>query len=164
MQLNFFRNLKDNNSSILEFYWLSTSQSNPELRLIEMKITRLINSTRKVDSTMQIVKSKLQLVTSKETIIVDKEKILFLKSSSNYCEIYLLDGTKLLCSAALKSIYQRLKMKNFCRFHSSYVINLHHLASVNSRFNSLTMIDGTEVPISRRHKNFLKEQMNKWFD
>ncbi len=123
----------------------------------------LQNSPHKLSS-IETPKSKVKICNARETHIVSKSEILFLKSDSNYCEVYLISGKKLLSSQTLKSLSGKLKSSQFFRPHNSYVININFLTSVSSSMDQLTLCENFQVPIARSKKAEMKSMMNVWFD
>lgn len=109
-------------------------------------------------------KSKMKLVTAKGTLIVSKSDIVFLKSNSNYCEVFFVNGDKLLCSQTLKSIMEKINTSNFYRIHASYLINLDFLTAINASYTFVKLQQEIEIPISRSKKADLKNKLEIWFD
>jgi len=114
--------------------------------------------------TIEAFKSKLKLTSSNKIHIISKSDILFLKSDSNYCEVVLSDGRRILCSQTLKLIEQKLKSPHFFRPHNSYVFNVKYLESVSATMNELTLEGDVSIPVARSKKAHLKQQLELWFD
>lgn len=127
------------------------------------KVKALSNSPIKGHSIVPF-KSKIKLICSNKIHIISKSEILFLKSDSNYCEVNLIDGRKIVCSQTLKLIEQKLHSSHFFRPHNSYVFNVKYLESVSASMNELALEGGVEIPISRSKKSQLRHQMDLWFD
>ena len=129
-----------------------------------MKPIKLIQNHTPRLNTIVPAKSKIKLITSKETVIIQKSDILYLQSSSNYCEVFFVNGKKMLCSQTLKSIESKLKDSNFYRPHNSYVVNINYLSSITSSYAHLKLMDDIMIPISRSKKSELKTMTDVWYD
>lgn len=129
-----------------------------------MATVRLISAPHSKLSNIEPIKSKIKLHTLDATHIIKKEDILYLKSNSNYCEVYFTNGLKMCCSQTLKSLENKLKDPIFYRVHNSYVVNMSYLNKVNSSFTSLYLSDSIVIPISRSNKTRFKEKLDILFD
>jgi two-component system LytT family response regulator len=87
---------------------------------------------------------------------IDPNTILYLKSDGNYCNIYLVDGTRILCARTLKSIYNELDENQFIRSHNSIVINWKMVLHINASLSEIKLEGGIIVPIARARKKELK--------
>ncbi len=129
-----------------------------------MKEIKLFNAAQPLRTRIAPSKSKLKLVSSNRINIIPKSEILYLKSDSNYCEVFLLDGRKILCSQTLKSIEAKLKSPHFFRSHQSFVINMHYLKSVSTTISELELEGSVLIPVSRSNKAMLRKKLEIWFD
>ncbi|MDX1798642.1 MAG: LytTR family DNA-binding domain-containing protein [Candidatus Lokiarchaeia archaeon] len=87
---------------------------------------------------------------------VNVENIIRCESSSNYTDIFLLDGSKMTSSKILKEFEVELLKHNFFRIHNSHLINLNYILKISEN-NCVHMSDGSVLEISRRRKSdFLK--------
>lgn len=59
-------------------------------------------------------------------------EIVFIEADGNYTELYLTDGTTVLTSTALSTWTDRLPDAHFVRIHRSTVVDLNHIARVES--------------------------------
>lgn len=85
--------------------------------------------------------------------LVASDAIIYCKSDSNYTNIILDSGRKLLVSKTLKDIEQSLQEFNFFRVHKSYLINPAHISKyIRSHGGSLIMSNGDEVTVSKAKK------------
>lgn len=109
-------------------------------------------------------KEKMTIVLQSGTKIIQKSKVNYLKANSNYCEIHLNDGSKILCSKTMKEISEKLNSPHFIKVHSSYIVNISKIIFVNNAFQLLTIQDGTQIPIARMRKNDIKDMLKKQFD
>lgn len=112
----------------------------------------------------QIRRSKLRITTSCGTHIIDRSEILFLKSDSNYCEIFLADGNKILCSKTLKYFVQKLNDNSFYRTHNSYLVNLQYVTFIDATYKFLKVVQHNNIPIARSRIVSFKIKLNQIFN
>ena len=129
-----------------------------------MKTVNFVQRSSAPLKSIEAPKQKILIATSKENFIVSKSDILYLKSDSNYCEIFLTDGRKILSSQTLKTIFGKINSPRFYRPHNSFVINVDFLSSVSASFNELTLLSNINIPISRSNKSELKIKLEHWYD
>lgn len=87
--------------------------------------------------------------------VLSIDEIMYLESSSNYTNIYLEDGSKLLCSKTLKYFEDKLPTSYFFRTHRSFIVQKSKVSfiSLNPFF---VEVSGKEVPVSRSKTNEVK--------
>ncbi|MDF1698197.1 MAG: LytTR family DNA-binding domain-containing protein [Saprospiraceae bacterium] len=90
---------------------------------------------------------------------IETNTIVYLQSHGNYCSIHLQDGTHILCSKTLKSLFKQLNNEQFIRSHNSIVINWKMVKHINNAVNEVKLKGGILVPISRARKKELKEKI-----
>ena len=91
---------------------------------------------------------------------VEVQEINHLKADSNYCALFLNDGTKLVVSKPLKHFDDILQDHGFLRVHQSYLINTIYIKSYRKGAGgNLILKNGTVIPISRSYKNNVNEFM-----
>ncbi len=106
--------------------------------------------------TKQVSNHQLILKTQEGEINLVINDIIRLKGDSNYSYIYLKDGEKKLVSKTLAFLEELLNDKGFYRCHRSHLINGAHIEH-NSKRDSVSLSDGSEVPIARRKKAEFKD-------
>ena len=93
---------------------------------------------------------------SKKTHKVYLSDIKYIESDGDYIRFYL-QGRKIMVRGSLSSMEVTLPPRLFLRIHNSYMINL-------KKVNAITLysveIDGTELPISRSHKEKVMKILN----
>jgi DNA-binding LytR/AlgR family response regulator len=93
---------------------------------------------------------------SKKTHKVYLNDIKYIESDGDYIRFYLLNR-KLMIRGSLSSLEATLPPALFLRIHNSYVVNL-------KKVNAVTLysveIEGTELPISRSHKEKVLKILN----
>lgn len=104
---------------------------------------------------------KLPVSTNKGTEFLDMDQIIYLESQSNYTEIYLEGGRRILLSKTLKHMHEQLKTNpDFCRVHVSYIVNLKRIASYQKGDGgTLALQTGKHIPVSRVHKHDLLNRL-----
>jgi two-component system LytT family response regulator len=113
--------------------------------------------------TLDRVKEKLCISTHEGFEMIKKHEITFLEAASNYCVIHY-SNKKVVCSKTLAEVTSRISLANFFRVHRSYVINLDHIQSINKGLLSITMENGSEIPISRTNRKAIKEKIALLYD
>jgi len=89
---------------------------------------------------------------------IDLNKISYFNSKSNYTELNLICGEKIIISKCLKNIETQLKDPRFFRIHASFIVNLDHLELIGGKSNTkfLEIVDSAiKLPISRSRYNKL---------
>lgn len=101
---------------------------------------------------------KLSIPTNKGLLFIEPEKIIFIEADGRYSKIYLENNESVLVSKNLGEIEEILDPEMFFRAHNSSIINLKHVAELNSKDGGyLIMSGGSKVLLSRRKKeDFLK--------
>jgi len=96
---------------------------------------------------------KLALPTSDGLIFIKVNDIVYCEASSNYTNIYMLDGKKHLVSRTLKEYEEMLTESNFFRIHHSYLINLNLVKKyVRGDGGYVIMNNDTSLDVSKRKK------------
>ena len=93
--------------------------------------------------------------------IIDIDEILYIKGDDNISTIFLTKKRKITISKTLK-YYEDLLNKKFIRIHKSYILNLKFASKIITKeVHFIELIDGTQLPISRRNYSKLNEVFNK---
>ncbi|GLR15918.1 LytR/AlgR family response regulator transcription factor [Portibacter lacus] len=132
-----------------------------------METKTQVRSFRKI---IPIVALKKDFLTTKLAIslrnqieIINLDHILYLKSDSNYTEIHLVGGKKIVSSITLKRYANKLSTDRFIRVHQSYLINKSSLSSYLISRNKVVLYNSQEIPVSNSKKeglvNYLKTLM-----
>lgn len=99
---------------------------------------------------------KLALHTIDGIQMVRTEKVTHLKADGCYTNVYLDDKSKIVVTKTLKELDQLLRIKNFCRIHKSYLINLDKLEKYKTGNGHYVIMDnGTQIEVARRRKDVL---------
>lgn len=121
------------------------------------------NSIKELASNMAFMSqprlSKIALSTAQGIEIARIDDILYLKADSNYTTVKREAKKDILVAKTLKDFEATLLSPQFIRAHNSYLINMEKIERyIRADGGFAIMQDGTEVPVSRRHRdNFLKQ-------
>ena len=90
------------------------------------------------------------------TTYINPDKIIRLEADSNYTQIFLSDGKKLVASRTLKEFDEMLSGFGFFRVHNAHLINLSLVEKyVKGEGGFVVMNDGTSIEVSRLKKKDL---------
>jgi len=95
-------------------------------------------------------------------VLVDYADILWIVAEAKRVYVQAVGGEKLQVRQTLKELEERLAPHNFVRVHKGYLVNLDHVAEVESWFSGAYVVrmadaEGTEIPMSRRYAAHLKK-------
>lgn len=97
--------------------------------------------------------SKIVVHTNDGYDVVDIKNIIYIEALDSYTKIKLTGNKSYVASRSLKDFEELLVDKGFYRVHKSYLINFRHLMKIHKGLSpSVTMTEGTSVPISARKK------------
>jgi len=82
--------------------------------------------------------------------------IIRLEADSSYTHIFLTGGKRFTASKTLKYMEEMLEGHGFMRTHKTHLINTEYLSKVNADHSTATMSDGSQVEVSRRKKDEIK--------
>jgi len=124
--------------------------------LTSQKLSSLLKELNRSQTSNNLV------IHSKDTIdVVKKEDIAFLKAESNYANISLIDGTKLLVSKTLNDLDAQINSDNFIRVHRSYTVNIQHIRRLDTSEGLVIILNNNvKIPVSRRKKDDVIEALN----
>jgi two-component system LytT family response regulator len=115
----------------------------------QVQITELLSAMRHPGRELR----RIALSTSDGMEFVDTDRIMYCESQSNYTNIVLEDGKKVLLSKTLKEVDELLVDFGFFRAHKSHLINLRHVTKyVRGEGGYVVMRDGTAITIARSRK------------
>ena len=96
---------------------------------------------------------KIAVPTPEGLLFIGAKEILYCQGQSNYTEIYLVNGQKIVSSHTLKSYEDMLGEQQFFRAHKSSLINLQHIELYRKgEGGNVVMSNGHEIEIARRNK------------
>ena len=86
---------------------------------------------------------------------IDVADIVYVESMNNYAMVHTADR-RFVVSKPLKHVQEQLPQTGFFRIHKKYVINMHHLKSVEY---GAVLLTSTSLPIGRSYKREFLESM-----
>lgn len=106
---------------------------------------------------------RIALTTGDGMLFVHTAEIIYCEAESNYTTVVLQGGKKVVVSKVLKDIDEALSGPDFCRVHSSYLININHIKKyVRGDGGYLVMDDDTTISISRNRRQDFMELFSKF--
>ena len=98
-----------------------------------------------------------------ETNLTNIDDIIRLEAESNYTRVFLNNKTSVLVAKTLKKFESILSEYQFKRVHQSHLVNLSYVKSFNTKKRILILSNGTEIPISKRLKKDLINDLEVQF-
>lgn len=106
---------------------------------------------------------RIALTTGDGMIFVPTADIIYCEAESNYTKVALTNGKKIIVSKVLKDIDEALEGPDFCRVHSSFLININRIRKyVRGDGGYLLMDDDTSIPISRSRRQEFMELFSRF--
>lgn len=104
---------------------------------------------------------RIALPSSKETRFVQTGNIVRCESQNSYTLFYLDSKEKLLVSKPIYEYEELLQEYGFIRCHQSHLVNKQKIKSwMKTDGDTLLLEDGTEVPVSRQKKEYVKKMLS----
>jgi DNA-binding LytR/AlgR family response regulator len=133
------------------------AKHNPAAYLLKPFRKEQIYSTLQVVFQNSLNKArKITLNLGREKRIVSVDEILWLKTDDKYIEIQTRDK-KYVVRNSISSFIKEHNLVSLTRVHRSYAVNIDEIELVQG---SKLYIDGTEIPISRKHAAMVKTVFN----
>lgn len=89
---------------------------------------------------------------------IEVKDLVYLSADSNYCNLYFVNGDKMMVSKPLKHFANILVDHHFLRIHQSHMINTSFIKSYRKGLaGSIILKDGTTLPISRSCKSVVNQ-------
>jgi two-component system, LytTR family, response regulator len=105
---------------------------------------------------MAFTAKKIAIPTGEGIMLVATEDIIQMESDSNYTNVFLKDGRKILISKTLKCMEEQLKNQHFLRVHSAHLININEIERyIRGDGGQLILKNNLSIPVSRAHKQEL---------
>lgn len=103
---------------------------------------------------------QLKVSVSEGVYLLKQEDIICLEASSNYTRLHLTGRRNIFSAKTLKEYESLLPQNNFCRVHSSYLINTGHICHI-SPTGEIGLSQNISVHISKRRKGRIKTFLKK---
>lgn len=104
---------------------------------------------------------KIELQTSGHRYFVKVSDILNVEASGSYSTFHLEEGRRITVSKNLKRVEELLDDPVFYRVHNSQLVRLTSVLSCNYRSNTLTLKDGSEVPMAVRKRDEVRQRLEQ---
>ena len=113
-----------------------------------------LQNRRKKDVTVQ--PETLSITTTKGKTIIQQSDIYRIEASGNYTIFHIHNQKQVIASYSMADFENKLNTEKFLRVHKSHIINLQYIGKyTRGDGGSLTLHDGTEIPVSRSRKEEL---------
>ena len=104
---------------------------------------------------------KIELQTSGHRYFVKISDILNVEASGSYSTFFLEEGRRITISKNLKRVEELLDDPAFYRVHNSQLVRLNNVLSCNYRSNTLTLKDGSVVPMAVRKRDEVRYRLEQ---
>lgn len=101
----------------------------------------------------------IQVIAESKTVTVPLNQLLYCEHSNRTTQLVLTDN-RILCYASINRLHKQLPSDRFVICHKSYLVNLQYVHSYSR--HTLTLTDGTEIPISRSCWDAFRENYQHW--
>ncbi len=106
---------------------------------------------------------RIALTTNDGMIFVPTSDIIYCEAESNYTKVVLSGSKKIVVSKVLKDIDEALSGPDFCRVHSSFLINVNRIKKyVRGDGGYLIMDDDANISISRNRRQEFMDLFSKF--
>lgn len=96
---------------------------------------------------------KISIPSQEGLLFIDATDIIRLEAESNYTHVFLKDKRKITASKTLKYFEELLQNYNFCRVHSTHIINLDRIERyIKGDGGFVVLNDEITIPVSRAYK------------
>lgn len=135
---------------------LEEKKSIPTREQIELLLQHVKNISRNTVP-------RIALTTNDGMIFVSTQDIVYCEAESNYTNIVLTGGKKVMVSKVLKDIDEALAGPDFFRIHNSFLININHIRKfVRGEGGYVVMDDNAIISISRSRRQEFMELFSKF--
>jgi two-component system LytT family response regulator len=106
---------------------------------------------------------RIALSTGDGLIFVNTADIMYCQAESNYTNVVMAKGNKVLIAKTLKDIDETLSGKDFFRVHNSYLVNINHIKKfVRGDGGYILMNDDTHITIARSKREEFFDMFSKF--
>lgn len=100
----------------------------------------------------KLLRNGLLTINLRSKKVIAFDQIIMMKGLANYTCFYLKNGKQRLTAHTLKYYEPLLDGKGFLRVHRGFIVNQKCILRYDSETDSLFLVDGHEVEISRRKR------------
>ncbi len=127
-------------------------------KIENINLSQALTQSREKDSTIQ--PNTLNIATNRGTIIIQQEDICRVEASGNYTVFYVNNQKQVMASNTMAEFEDKLNTDKFIRVHKSHIVNLRFVIKyTKGDGGSLTLQDGSEIPVSRSRKEELLKKL-----
>ncbi|MBS1754381.1 MAG: LytTR family DNA-binding domain-containing protein [Ferruginibacter sp.] len=127
-------------------------------------------SKEQIELLLQVLKDsnkttpqRIALTTGDGLIFVPTSEIIYCEAQSNYTQVVLQGGKKIVVSKVLKDIDEVLSGPDFYRVHSSFLININHIKKlIRGEGGYILMDNEAPISISRSKRQEFMEKFEKF--
>lgn len=133
-------------------------------KAIDLISKRVISNNKDVVDLEKIQSARIIISTShSEKIILRIRDIVRCTGEKNYTTFCLISGKEIVISRTLKEFELKLLPSGFIRVFQSQLVNILHINSVSTQDgNTIKMVDGKTVPVSRERKGELMDAISRY--
>src|SRR5699024_4218829 len=128
----------------------------------EERHTQKAPQTKKIEKLLEhlkkegFMKSKISVPVSDGYEFIEVNDIMFCKSQSNYTNLFIVNGHKILVSKTRKEVEKALNPFFFIRVHQSYLINPNYMKKFSRNDGGYIVMKNKEnIPISRSKRSMI---------
>lgn len=111
----------------------------------------------------KLTPARIALTTGDGLIFVATGEIIYCKAESNYTNVILTGGRKIMVSRVLKELDETLGGADFYRVHSSFLININHVKKfIRGEGGYIVMDNDDNITISRSRRQEFMELFSKF--
>ena len=126
---------KSSKSDTIEYY-----------KKVQNELTKLSNSS---------TNNKIIINTHSTKELISYNEIVYLKAEGAYSRIFLSNKKEIVVSKNLSSFEEELPNDSFFRIHRSYIVNNYFVINQTKINDSITLLSGEILPISKRKNNIV---------
>lgn len=126
--------------------------------LENQKLSKALSDSQEKDNNTQ--PDTLNIATNRGTIIIQQADIYRVEASGNYTVFYVYNQKQVMASNTMAEFEDKLNTDKFIRVHKSHIVNLRFVVKyTKGDGGSLTLQDGSEIPVSRSRKEELLKRL-----
>ncbi|HEX9995049.1 MAG TPA: LytTR family DNA-binding domain-containing protein [Acidimicrobiales bacterium] len=98
--------------------------------------------------------------TAGRTRFVERDAVRYVEAAGDYARLHTPDGSYLV-RTPISTLEARWEGAGFLRIHRGYLVSVRHISEVRAETGKgyVVVVDGKELPVSRRHTRGLKERL-----
>jgi two-component system LytT family response regulator len=104
---------------------------------------------------------KINTMPKKKSILQNLNEAVYFQAAQSYSIVVWANNNTLIKSRPMKKYIPSLEAIGWCRIHKSYMVNPEFIGHISADRNSISLLNGKSLPISRRlRKNVLAWRSN----